>query len=104
MDTSFVAPDLLGDPIWTPFAAQSVAAAPNVSASAIPEELSTHLDSFKQIVDPSSSTTSSASQDDLSWLFEAGQFTPAISSPTGGSNEGGPITPEYGALSYGVTT
>jgi hypothetical protein len=32
--TSFVAPELIGDPNWTPFAAHSVAAAPNVSANA----------------------------------------------------------------------
>ncbi|KAH9987420.1 hypothetical protein BJV77DRAFT_1161362 [Russula vinacea] len=81
VDPSFVVAELPGDPIWTPFAAQSVAAAPNV-------------------VDLSSSATSSASQDELSWLFGAGRFMPATSSsPT---NEGGPIAPEYGALLYGL--
>jgi hypothetical protein len=105
VDTSFVAPDLLGDPIWTPFAAQSVAAAPNVSASATTGRALYSPKFLQQVVDPSSSATSLASQDELSWLFGAGQFTPVTySSPTSGSNEEGPIAPEYGALHYGVTT
>ncbi|KAH9989742.1 hypothetical protein BJV77DRAFT_1015702, partial [Russula vinacea] len=51
-----------------------------------------------------SSATSPASQDELSWLFKAGQFTPATSSsPTGGGNEEGPVAPEYGTSFYGAT-
>ncbi|KAH9989445.1 hypothetical protein BJV77DRAFT_1017134, partial [Russula vinacea] len=56
------------------------------------------------VVDPSSSATSPVSRDELSWLFEAGQFTPATSSsPTGGGNEEGPAVPEYGTSFYGAT-
>ena len=82
-----------------------MAAAPNVSASATTRRALYSPRFLQQVVDPSSSSTSPASQDELSWLFEAGQFTPATSfSPTSGSNKGGPIAPEYGALHYGVTT
>ena len=105
VDPSYVAPELLGDANWTPFAAQSVAAAPNVSASATTGRALYSPRFLQQVVDPSSSTTSPASQDELSWLFGAGQFMPTTSfSPTSGSNEGGPIAPEYDALLYGVTT
>jgi hypothetical protein len=102
VDTSFVGPELLGDPNWTPFAAQPVAVAPNVSATGgalySPRSL-------QQVVGPSSSATSPASQDELAWLFEAGQSTPAISySPSSGGNEEGLVAPEYGALFHGGTT
>ena len=83
----------------------AVAAAPNVSATATTRRALYSPRFLQQVVDSSSSSTSPASQDELSWLFGAGQFTPATSlSPTSGSNKRGPIAPEYGALHYGVTT
>ena len=105
VDPNFVASELPGDPIWTRFAAQSVPAAPNVSASATTGRALYSPRFLQQVVDPSSFATSPASQGELFLLFGAGQFTPATSfSPTSGSNERGPIAPEYGALPYGVTT
>ena len=90
----------------------AVAAAPNVSATATTNVSATATTRralysprfLQQVLDFSSSSTSPAPQDELFCLFGAGQFTPATSlSPTSGSNKGGPIAPEDGALHYGVT-
>jgi hypothetical protein len=48
VDPGLVAPELSGDPIWTSFAAQSMAAAPNVS-ECHNQNSSTHLDSFNRL-------------------------------------------------------
>jgi hypothetical protein len=99
VDTRIVAPELLDD-TRAPFAA----AVPNVSASATIRKTLCSLKFLQQAVDPSSSATSLAFRDELSWLFEAGLLTPATSSsPTSSGNEMGPVAPEYGTSFYGAT-
>jgi hypothetical protein len=105
VDTSFVGSQLLGDPDLTPFAAHTVAATPSVSANAATGGALYSSKLFLQVVEPSSSATSPASQDEWAWLFEARQFTPATSSSlSSGGNKEGLVAPEYGALFYGATT
>jgi hypothetical protein len=105
VDTNFVGSQLLGDPDWTPFAAHTVAAAPNVSANAATGGALYSPKFLRQVVGPSSSATSPASQDEWAWLFEEGKSTPTTSSSlSSGGNDEGLVAPEYGALFYEATT